>query len=172
MNLRINGGTIFTFLFLFVVIGALLTSREWSIQARLFPWTIGIPALVLCLIQLFLDLRRPSGRAGEQPDKRIMDLQVDRDVPLALVARRATMIFGWIFGIFAAVWLFGFIITLPLFVWAYMTLQSGEKWWFGLAWGVATFLFIVGVFHYTLKVPWPAGYIEQPQEILLSWLGH
>ena len=171
MRLRISGGTIFTFLFLLLVVGALLTSREWSIQARLFPWTIGIPALILSLIQLVLDLRRSRVPAGG-PDKRLMDLQVDRDVPFAVVARRGAMIFSWVFGLFVTIYLLGFIIVLPLFVWAYMNLQSGEKWWFGLAWGVGTFLFIVVVFHYTLKVPWPAGYIEQPQEILLSWLGH
>ena len=45
-----------------------------------------------------------------------MDLPVDRSVPVSVVAKRAANTFLWILGLFAAVWLVGFVLSVPLFV--------------------------------------------------------
>ena len=169
--MRISGYMInatFTFLILVLLVLALYTTREWSFQARLFPWTIGIPAIALCLLQLVLDLFKKKTDADE--DQGIMDLQVDRSVPPEQVVRRAANIFGWIFGLFIVIWLFGFIISLPLFVWSYLTFQSRESWLSSLAWTGFTLVFMIGLFHYILRAPWSEAVIAWPQEAILSWL--
>jgi hypothetical protein len=169
MKLSVSVSAIFTFAITLLVVGALVTSRDWSFQARLFPLTVGIPALALCLTQLFLDLFKAKSGA-EEDNHGVMDLKVDRDVPTALVVRRAANIFGWIVGLFVAVWLFGLIISLPLFVWLYLTFQSREEWWSSLMWTGFTLLFMLGLFHYLLRVPWPEALLGWPQETLLQWI--
>jgi hypothetical protein len=170
MNLAISA--IFTLVITVLVAAGLYTSRDWSLQARLFPWTIGIPALGLCLIQLFMDLWkavRPGSEAVDD-DQGIMDLKVDKDIAPALVVRRAANIFAWIAGLFAAIWLVGFLVSIPLFILFYMRFQSRETWSSSLAWTAVTVGFIIGLFHYILRVPWSYPVIAWLQEILLEWI--
>jgi hypothetical protein len=170
MNLAISA--IFTLVITVLVAAGLYTSREWSLQARLFPWTIGIPALGLCLIQLFMDLWKAvkPGSEAVDDDQGIMDLKVDKDVAPALVVRRAANIFAWITGLFAAIWLVGFLVSIPLFILFYMRFQSRETWLSSLAWTAVTAGFIIGLFHYILRVPWSYPVISWLQEILLEWI--
>lgn len=171
MKLKFTGAAVFAFVTLLLIAGALITSREWSFATRLFPWAIGIPAFCLCAIQLVIELWR-SQRAGRDEDvSGIMDLAVDRGVPLELLVRRALNIFSWVFGLFAAIWLIGFIVSTPLFVWLYLTFQAREKQWISLMWTGFTLLFLIGLFHSILHVPWPEGAIPWPQEKVLEWIG-
>jgi hypothetical protein len=170
MNLAVSA--IFTLVITVLVAAGLYTSRDWSLQARLFPWTIGIPALGLCLIQLFMDLRkavRPASQAVDD-DQGIMDLKVDKDVAPELVVRRAANIFAWISGLFASIWLVGFLVSIPLFILFYMRFQSRESLLSSLAWTAVTVGFIIGLFHYILRVPWSYPVIGWFQEILLEWI--
>jgi hypothetical protein len=32
-------------------------------------------------------------------------------------------------------------------------------------------VFLLGLFHYILRVPWPHGIIDWPQEAFLEWIG-
>lgn len=169
--MRVTGYTVsatFTFLIMILLIAAMYTTREWSFQARLFPWTIGIPAIALCLLQLMLDLFKKKTDADE--DQGIMDLQVDRSVPPEQVVRRAANIFGWILALFGSIWLLGFIISLPLFVCSYLTFQSRENLWSSLSWTLFTLVFMLGLFHYILRAAWSEPLIPWPQEVILSWL--
>jgi hypothetical protein len=171
MNLAVSA--IFTLVITVLVAAGLYTSRDWSLQARLFPWTIGIPALGLCLIQLFMDLRkavRPASQAVDDDDQGIMDLKVDKDVAPELVVRRAANVFAWISGLFASIWLVGFLVSIPLFIFFYMRFQSRETWSSSLAWTAVTVGFIIGLFHYILRVPWSYPVIGWFQEILLEWI--
>jgi hypothetical protein len=172
MRLQFGVGTIVTLFITAVVVAGLYTSREWSFQARLFPLTIGIPALALCIIQLCMDIFKSAKSGAEDDDQGVMDLRVDRDIPPAVVARRASIMFAWVAGLFSAVWLFGFIISVPAFVWAYLIFQARERRASSLFWTVMTFGFTVGVFHYILHVPWLDGRFNMPQEILLGLIGH
>jgi hypothetical protein len=86
------------------------------------------------------------------------------------VVRRAANIFAWIAGLFAAIWLVGFLVSIPLFILFYMRFQSRETWSSSLAWTAVTVGFIIGLFHYILRVPWSYPVIAWLQEILLEWI--
>jgi len=49
MKFRANPGALLTLLILAVFFGAVYTAGQWQYQARMFPWTIGIPAMLLCV---------------------------------------------------------------------------------------------------------------------------
>ncbi len=102
----------------------MVTAWEWQFRvAQIFPWAVGIPGLILCVAQLFLDVSRPQPVESSG----FMDLPVDRSVPVSVVIRRATTIFAWILGLFSSIWLFGFVVSVALFIVLYLTLQAGEK---------------------------------------------
>ncbi len=171
MRFRVSAGAVFTLVILLPLLGGVVAAREWPIQARLFPWVIGISALCLCTAQLAIDLFKEHRPEAPEDVSGLMDLPVDRGVPVAVVVRRAANIFGWIFGFFSAIWIIGFLISVPLFTWLYLTVQAREKWWVSLAYTGLALVFLFGVFHFTLHIPWPQGMIPGPQETILEWIG-
>ncbi len=166
MKPRANPGAWFTVFVLLLMVGLVATARQWQYQARLFPWTIGIPTMALCFLQLGLDLFRGRGEDGDVAG--MMDLPVDRSVPVVVVIKRAVNIFGWIFGLYASIWLIGFILSVPLFLVLYLGVQAGESWKVAVTYMLVMVVFMVGVFEMVLHIPWPPGLINGPQEFILG----
>ncbi len=171
MKFRFNPGALFTLLILLIFFGGVFTARQWQFQARLFPWTIGIPALLLCIAQLAMDLFRTTESDNSDDVSGLMDLPVDRSVPVSVVVHRAVNSFGWIIGFMLVIWLIGFIISVPLFVLLYLLIQAREKLWVSLVYTGAMLIFLLGVFHQVLHIPWPPGVFPGPQEMILVWIG-
>ncbi|HEV8536913.1 MAG TPA: tripartite tricarboxylate transporter TctB family protein [Candidatus Limnocylindria bacterium] len=126
------------------------TALEYPEDARLFPVAVALPGLGLALLQLALSLR-PAAAAEPQsaPDR-------DSLAP-AERTRRTLEIAAWIVGIFAAVYLVGFQIAVPVTAVAYMRLAAREGW---LASGIVALLcwgLVFGVFDRLLHVPLPTG---------------
>jgi hypothetical protein len=133
------------------------TAQEWRLQARLYPWAIGIPMLVLAIIQLILDLR---GFQRKQPsDATPMDFQFQQTVDPAVARRRTYNIFGWLFGFFIAIYLLGFSVTIPLLVFTYLKIQSKEPWPLSITLTVIAWLFFHFLFVKLLTLPFPEGLI-------------
>lgn len=166
MKLRDNPGALFTVFVLLLMVGLVATAKQWQYQARLFPWTIGIPTMLLCFLQLGLDLFR--GKDGAEGAAGMMDLPVDRSVPVAVVIRRAVNVFGWIFGLYLSIWVIGFILSVPLFLLLYLSVQAGESWKVAVAYTVIMVVFMIGVFEMVLHIPWPPGLVNAPQEFILG----
>ena len=166
MKLKANPGALFTLIILLLMVGLVVTAKQWQYQARLFPWTIGIPTMLLCFLQLGMDLFRSKNE--DEDVAGMMDLPVDRSVPVAVVIRRAVNIFGWIFGLFLSIWIIGFILSVPLFLLLYLSVQAGESWKVSVSYTVVMLVFMVGVFEMVLHIPWPVGLINAPQEFILG----
>jgi hypothetical protein len=166
MKLKANPGALFTVFVLLLMIGLVATAKQWQYQARLFPWTIGIPTMVLCFLQLGLDMFR--SKDADEDVAGMMDLPVDRSVPVAVVIKRAVNIFAWIFGLYLSIWVIGFILSVPLFLLLYLGLQAGETWKVAVTYMVVMMVFMIGVFEMVLHIPWPPGLINGPQEFILG----
>jgi TctA family transporter len=166
---KFDFASLFTLLFFVMFALGVFTAREWPLQARLFPWVVGFPVLALCTYQLFKDLFVRQEASDEAEALGFMDLPVDRSVPVSAVIKRASIILGWIVGLFAAIWLFGFVVSVPLFVFFYLTLQAREKLWIATVYAVGMLVFTIGVFHIVLSIPWPEGVFPQLEEFILRW---
>jgi len=169
IGFKFDFASLFTLLFFVIFALGVFTARDWQLQARLFPWVVGFPVLALCTYQLLKDLFVRQEASDEAEALGFMDLPVDRSVPVSVVIKRALNIFGWILGLFAAVWLVGFIVSVPLFIFFYLTLQAREKLWIAAVYAVGMLVFIIGVFHVILSVPWPEGVLPQLEQLILQW---
>lgn len=170
-NLKLTPSAVFTLAILGLFVFGVFTASSWSYQTRMFPWAIGIPAAGFCLAQFAIELWRARMPATEEDSTGIMDLPVDRTVPVSLVIRRAANMFGWLFGLFAGVWFLGFLIAVPIFVALYLALQARENWRVTAVSTGGVTLFMLGLFHYVLHVPWIDGAVAWPQEMLIAWIG-
>src|SRR4029078_13193885 len=114
---------------------------SYPANARFMPFVVGIPAIGLCLLQLVLDARarRPVAEAAdtrgtfekaEQTVSEMVGHQVNFDVareappvvetepelsPRETVRRELTL-WGWFVGFILGILLFGFWVTIPLFL--------------------------------------------------------
>jgi len=162
--MKLKPQTIFNLLVLVFFVVFIYEAKDWRLQARLYPWAIGIPMLAIAIIYAFWELKGRPQKPAAQTSNTPMDFQFTKGIDPVVARRRALTMFGWIFGFFAGIWLFGFHITIPAFVFLYLKVQSGEKWAISIALTAAAWLLFWGLFDWLLRLPFPDG------ELLL-WLG-
>lgn len=160
--MKIRPAAIFSFCALIFFIVFVYQAQDWRLQARLYPWAIGIPMIILAVIQVILDLK--GVRAKQPSDGAPVDFQFSTDVDPAVARRRTINIFAWILGFFVGIVLLGFTITIPLLVFSYLKFQSGESWLLSIILSVCAWLIFYGLFVRLLTLPFPEG-------LILTWLG-
>ena len=133
-----------------VVIVSSLLMEEY--ESRLLPLLVGSLIFILCGIGLWHE-----SRPGSEPETITAD---DDDAITTTAAEwRAYMINGsWIIGFLLAIWLLGFIVSVAIFVSAYMK-------WMGTRWTVAILsalivpLFVYFAFERALEIDLYRGMI-------------
>jgi len=138
------------------------TAKDWRLQARLYPWAIGIPMLVLALVQVVLDLKGFVAKQGRNDAP--VDFRFAERADPVLARRRAIKIFSWIVAYIGSIWLIGFFYSVPLLVFLYLKVQSGERWPLSIALTAGAWIFFWALFVRLLHLPFPDG-------ALFTWLG-
>jgi Tripartite tricarboxylate transporter TctB family len=148
-------------------------------EARFMPFTVGIPAIALCLLQLVLDLYRrqaPENSAdalkhAEDQVARIAGRRVHFDLPSdnALFTdstqderervRREIIVWCYFLGLIACVLLFGFRVAVPIFLIAFLRFQAAASWRAALVYGGLGALVMFVLFEKVLRVSLHAGFI-------------
>ena len=162
LPLKITPAAIFSFCALIFFCVFVYMAQEWRLQARLYPWAIGIPMVILAIAQVILDLK--GVKAKQTADATPVDFQFTKEIDPATAKKRAIIMFSWLVGFFALIWLFGFSIGIPLMMLTYLKFQGGESWGLSIALTVIAWLCFYGLFVKLLTLPFPEG-------VLTSWLG-
>lgn len=131
----------------------LWVSRNFGYRAGLFPWAIGTPVLILCVMQLAMDIM------GKTRVSALGGLDVEEELPKEVVWHRTTVIMTWIGVYYFAIWLLGFILSVPLIVFLHLSLGSGEKRSLCLTLALAAWAFFYFLFDYFLALPFPEGWL-------------
>jgi len=138
-------------------------SRGWRVQARLFPWVIGIPMVVLVAVQLVREMRRrgqtseTTAASGAMAYAAALETAEPQLEP-AVERRRTAVIVGWILGFVAAIWLLGWPIGVSLCTLLYLRLAR-ESWVMSAAITVGTWLSFYLLFDCTVHIPLGEGLI-------------
>jgi hypothetical protein len=146
---RLSYGALFSFAMVLVFAAALWTALGWPPRARIFPFTIFGPILIVAIANFVKDLRRqPWIEALHQT---IAEANLDE----TMFRKRTGEILAWIVGFFLALWLFGFPFGIPLATFLYLKLAAREKWLASLVVTAGTWAFITGVFGHYLDFIFP-----------------
>lgn len=160
--MKITLPAIFSFCALVFFIVWVYEAQEWRLQARLYPWAIGIPMVVLALIQVILDLR--GYKAKGVSDGAPVDFQFTKEIDQATARKRAIVMFAWLFGFFVTIYLVGFNIGIPLMMFSYLKFQGKESLRLSAILTAIGFGFFWMLFVKVLTLPFPEGKI-------FTWLG-
>ena len=155
---------IFILLFAFFFAYFVYEAREWRLQARLYPYAIGIPMLILAVIYAFMELRGRTKVKTATSDSAPVDFQFSQNIDPALARARTINIFSWIFAFFVAVWLFGFSFSVAALIFFYLKFQGREGWLLSIVLTAAGWLCFWALFVRLLNLPFPDAQ-------LLLWLG-
>lgn len=159
--MKITAPAIFSFCALIFFCVFVYMAQDWRMQARLYPWTIGIPMVILAIVQVILELK---GVKAKQSDATPMDYQFSKVTDPVLARKRTFIMFGWLVGFFFAIWLLGFPIAIALMMFTYLKFQGGESWVLSSTLTIVAWLFFYGLFVRMLHLPFPEGH-------LITWLG-
>ena len=158
--------------------------------ARFMTFVIGIPAVALCLLQLALDIyRRRTAGAEDTPSAlqqaedqvaRIAGRRVQFELPSENAAytdttrdpretlRREIVVWGYFLALIAAILLFGFRITVPIFLVAFLRFQAGANWRNSLLLGGLGALTMYVLFEKVLRITLHTGFLT---DIVTDLLG-
>jgi putative tricarboxylic transport membrane protein len=143
-------GPIFTLVIVVFFAWTLWEAREWWFRARLFPWAIGFTGLGLALIQLRID-------TASLVRSRHARIEKKTNGQSTLARQRTLGITAWILGFFAAIWLLGFPVAVPLTILLYLKAGARARWPISIALAFLGWLSFYGIFDYLLHVPFPEG---------------
>lgn len=163
-----------TFLILFGWVIWQTQMWRWPFRAALFPTIIATIMLALVVLKLVLDTLNSRRQATPEPVPLIAATTVEATgQSVALVeedeAAEAELedIFatapspvwrqaiGWMAAFFVMVWVFGMMITVPLFALVYLTVAGREKPLVAIIYALVSWIFVFGLFDRVLNIPLP-----------------
>ena len=144
-GINFGPAALFTLIVATIIAIALFQSRNFGFRAGLFPWVIGIPTLLLALVQLAKDVTRPKEARASGHEA----------ISSEAVRHRTLSIIGWTLGCFLAIWLLGFSYAVPLFILLYLKVEAREGWLMTIAVTFFSWLFFYALFERMLNVPFP-----------------
>ena len=160
MNLRFQPRSMLTLCLIAVFAYVVISSSEMPLQAKLYPWTIGIIALVLLAYQLIRELLPPSTTETDQTG---VDIDFTEEESSRQGKRRALELFAWMYGFALLLWLIGFYTAVPVMVFAYM-IRHKETAIITISLPLGAGLATWYIFGHLLHLPFPPG-------LLLEWAG-
>jgi hypothetical protein len=162
LPLKIRPAALFSFCALVFFAVFVYLAQEWRLQARLYPWAIGIPMLLLAIVQVILDLK--GVQAKQSSDATPVDFQFTKEIDPAVAKKRTIIMFAWLVGFFLVIWLVGFPIGIALMMFTYLKFQGNESWALSIVLTAIAWLCFWGLFVKLLTLPFPEG-------LLITWLG-
>jgi 4-amino-4-deoxy-L-arabinose transferase-like glycosyltransferase len=169
-----NSSMTLVMLGIFVVMVAI--ASRYPAEARFMPFVVGIPPILLCLLQLVLDARarhRPPADAPSDIERaqatasQIVGHQVEfgasgttePQLSPAETVHRELVLWGYFLGFIAGIVLFGFWVAIPLFLVSFLRLQAKAGWRTALLLGVGASVALFLVFERGLKVQVHSGFV-------------
>ena len=132
---------------------ATVTALSYPEGAKLFPLAIAIPSFLLAVVLAVISLRARGIPVEPSPP----DPDDDPTLTPEARTRRTAEIGLWILGIFAAVYLLGFLVAIPISAAAYLRFAAGESWTTSAGIAAVCWALVFGVFDRLLHLPLPPG---------------
>lgn len=141
--------SLFTLFILLLLSWAIYVALDWPLRASIIILVLGSAGVVLSLVQLISDLVSHGAGVDESAG-------IAFDAPaLKPEGRWGNLeIWGWILGFYVTIYLIGFPVAIPLFVFAYVKVYGG-RWGTALSLAFLAWAFLYGIFEKILHVPWP-----------------
>jgi hypothetical protein len=157
------------------------TASRYPAGARFMPFVVGIPAILLCLLQLVIDARerrqaadvvdtRSAAEKAEDKVSRMVGRPMEAHAALPgtteamspeETVRRELVLWGYFLGFIGGILLFGFWVAIPAFLVTFLRFQAKSSWRTSLIMGIGASIILFFVFERGLKVQVHRGFIVE-----------
>ena len=145
-----SGNFVMTVVMLSVFVVMVGIAAQYPPDARFMPFVVGIPAIALCLLQLALDVRGLLGVKAPAP--------ADGG---GRTLRREIVLWSYFVGVIGGILLFGFLLTIPVFLVAFLRHWAQASWRFALGLTAAASVVLYWVFVQGLGVALHPGFVTE-----------
>ncbi|MBI4488659.1 MAG: tripartite tricarboxylate transporter permease [Deltaproteobacteria bacterium] len=135
--------TLFCLFILLLLVGALWESRIFPYLAALLPMAVTIPAIILTLAQLSLNLRSPAQKRHLGADELVR-------------TKKGVIYFASIAAFYILIWLIGFRLAAILCVFLFLNRVAGMSRLYAVTYTIVL-LAAMGVLDWALGLYWPTG---------------
>ncbi len=156
-------GVIFAALLVVVFAYGVYESLDFPLLAQVFPFWISLVTLVMAVAQFVTEARNFHLRI-EDVQADFVDLAPDRSLPPDVVYRRALGYVLWILGLYAGIWITGFVIAITAFLFSFLRWEARLNWPNALYLAGGGFIFVVGI-SWIMTLHWPEGLIQEWSEL-------
>lgn len=133
-------------IFVFLMVFLVLSFTYDEMKVKLMPALVSAITLVLTAVALVQELNGAEKTNGEEKPAEEAEHK-KTDIPLS----RFLNAFGWFFLQVAAVYLLGFYLAIPLWIFFYLW-KHGHRWWSALLQGAGSIVVVYLVFVLLLQV--------------------
>ncbi len=145
--MRITGNTYFYIIIMAIMLVFIISSlRLEYFMSKLLPLLVGSIVFLLAAIGLVQEML-----AGEKPKAAVTDDETPGEQKAEARLREYLPMGAWLGGMSLAIYLVGFVITIPLFVFAYMK-SHGIGWLAAIIYATLITVVIYGTFELALGV--------------------
>jgi Tripartite tricarboxylate transporter TctB family len=166
---NISFSTALTFIMFLIFTSMVAISFDYPSKARFMPLVVGIPGIVLCLIQLAIDLfRSPAADTASSVGQSIAAASApesshQEELPEfgPHTARQEVIMWSYFVSFIAGVILFGFYISVPIMLLTFLRRQGEASWKFALAMAVIATLALYLMFGRLLGIELHPGFVTR-----------
>ena len=158
MRTRLNGAMIFSIFLILVFMVAIVLASGYGGRAKMAPLVVAIPGFLFMVGRLFVEFRE----ATKEQVKKALEYEaagsnVITDSPIDYWKEFNP--FAWIIGLFLIIYVAGFMVAIPIFLFFYLKVRSNEKLGFTIIFTLSTWVVLYLFFVVLLKIPLYPGVI-------------
>ncbi len=167
--MSVNGKVLMSLVMLAIFAGMVAMAATYPPETRFLPFVIGIPGIVLALIQVateIVDARRAAAPAAAAPARRATLRETTAAKAEAILeppadVRREIVLLAYLVGLAAAILMLGFWLAIPLFVIAFLRFRERETWTLTLTLTASAWVVLYLVFDSVLGIIVHEGFLTE-----------
>jgi len=155
---RARGEAVFALVLLAVFLVIVLVGAGYNRKARMLPLVLGVPGVALAAAEVVRTAARRRLGSGEVRSGagEVVGGQATKEAGSpgsreADGSKKVLEMFGWVVLLIGMIWLFGFLITIPIYILVFMRARK-EGWLLSLCFAVSSWALLYWVFVLGLKI--------------------
>ncbi|MFH1639680.1 MAG: hypothetical protein ABIB93_05135 [Chloroflexota bacterium] len=144
--------------------------KDMVLGAAIFPIAVSSPGLIPTLIQLYREIRVSLDPERASSNELVIDVGSDTTIPTKMIYARGLRFFSWIIGLYGAIFVIGFKVSIPLFFILFMRIEGKTQWRTIVPVTLVSLYAIYFHFQALLGVYWPDSLLQHSGWIPIPWL--
>ncbi|MDI7260027.1 MAG: tripartite tricarboxylate transporter TctB family protein [Thermodesulfobacteriota bacterium] len=167
LNIKVG----FALLMLMVFAYGVYEVKDMVLGAAIFPVAVAGPGLLLVLIQLYREIRISLNPERASDNEAVIDVATDTTMPTKVIYARGLRYLSWILGLYGAIYVIGFKMSIPLFFVLFMRVEGKTPWRVIVPVTLVSLYLIYFHFQTLLGVFWPDSLLQHSGWLsALPWL--